>query len=151
MNTNGLKVVAAVAALGVAGCGGGSSNKALSYSDFSKKADAICASNQAEITATGAKLTGKASTDAPAFDQVIPKVQKARDEFGKLKPPDQLKATFDSFLSITDQQIAGTKEAQAAAKTGNDAAYQTVLRKLAPLAKQSKAEGSKLGAPACAK
>jgi hypothetical protein len=150
MRTNGLKVVAAVAALGVAGCGG-SSNKALSYGDFSKKADAICAANQKDIAATGAKLTGRASTDAPAYDQVISKVQGARDQFGKLKPPDQLKPSFDSFLSTTDQQIAGAKEAQAAAKTGDDAAYQAVLRKLAPLSKQSKAEGSKLGAPACAK
>jgi hypothetical protein len=150
MNTNGLKVVAAVAALGVAGCGG-SSNKALSYSDFGKKADAICAANSKEVAAVGAKLTGKAATDAPVYGQVIPKVESARAEFGKLKPPDQLKATFDSFLSITDQQIAGSKEAEAAAKTGNDAAYQAVLRKLQPLGQQSKVEGSKLGAPACAK
>jgi hypothetical protein len=151
MTKNGLKVVAALAALGVAGCGGGDSNKALSYSDFSTQANDICKSENAKIKPVGDKLTGKATTDAPVYDALIPKLQDARDKIGALKAPDALKPSFDSFLSITDQQIAKAKEAQTAAKTGNDSAYIAVLKATQPLAKQSDAAGSKLGAADCAK
>jgi hypothetical protein len=150
MSKNGLKVVAAVAALGVAGCGG-SSNKALSYSDFGKQADAICKSENAKIKPVSAKLTGKASTDAPIYDQLIPKLQDARNNIGKLKAPDALKPSFDSFLSLTDQQIAKAKESQTVAKTGNDAAYIALVKSIQPLGQQSNAAASKMGAAECAK
>jgi hypothetical protein len=151
MIRNGLKVVAAVAALGVAGCGGGGSNKALSYSDFGKKADEICKSENAKIKPVSAKLTGKASTDAPVYDELIPKLQDARDTIGKLKAPDALKPSFTSFLSLTDQQIAKAKESQTAAKTGNDAAYIAVVKSIQPLGQQSNAAASKMGSAECAK
>jgi hypothetical protein len=147
---NGLKVVAAIAALGVAGCGG-DSNKALSYSDFSKKANDICLSSGAELKAIGSKISGKASADAPLLDQVVPKLEAGRQAFGKLKPPDALKANFDNFLSLTDEQIATTKEAQVLAKKGDDAAYIATLKKLPPIGQKSNLEGSKLGAADCAK
>jgi hypothetical protein len=144
-------VVAAMAALGVAGCGGGSSNKALSYSDFGKKADEICKTENAKIKSVSAKLTGKASTDAPVYDELIPKLQEASDKIKGLKPPDELKTNFDNFNSITGQQIALAKEAQTAAKGGDDAAYIAVLKKGQPLGKQSDSEASKLGAAECTK
>ncbi len=81
MTKNGLKVVAAVAALGVAGCGG-SSNKALSYSDFSKQADVICKTTTVKTKAIGSALTGKAANDAPVYDKLIPAVQQGRDDIG---------------------------------------------------------------------
>jgi hypothetical protein len=150
MTKNGLKVVAAVAALGVAGCGG-SSNKALSYSDFGTKASEICKSENAKIKPVSAKLTGKASTDAPVYDELIPKLQAARDKIGGLKAPDQLKPSFTTFLSLTDQQIAKAKESQTAAKTGDDAAYIAVVKSIQPLSQQSNAAASKMGAAECAK
>lgn len=151
MTKNGLKVVAAVAALGVAGCGGGDSNKALSYSDFSKQANEICKNVNTKTDPIGAKLTGQAATDAPVFSQLIPEIQKGRDDLGKLKPPDELKATVDSFLSTTDQQIANAKKAEAAAKAGDQAGYVALIKATQPLSAQSKVEGSKLGAAECAK
>ena len=145
----GLKVVAAVAALGVAGCGGGSSNKTLSYSDFSKQANDICkATNQ---KSQGQKLTNDLQADAVTLGTLIPAVESARAEFGKLKPPDALKADFTEFLSITDQQIANAKKAQAAAKANDKAGFIAALKATAPLQPQSKAAGSKLGAADCAK
>jgi hypothetical protein len=150
MIRNGLKVVAAVAVLGVAGCGG-DSNKALSYSDFGKKADEVCKTANATIKPIGSKLTGKASTDAPTYDQLIPELQTARDNFSKLKPPSELKANYDNFLSITDQQIAKAKEAQAAAKKGDQAGYIGIIKSTQSLGQQSNLEASKLGAAECAK
>jgi hypothetical protein len=144
-------VVAALAALGLAGCGGGDSNKTLSYSDFGKKADEVCASEGAKIKLSSAKLTGNPKTDAPIYDELIPKLKAARDKFKALKPPDALKADFDRFNSLTDQQIAGAEAAQAAAKTGDRAAYIQAVRAIGPLNQQSNLAASKLGSAVCAK
>jgi hypothetical protein len=149
MIRNGLKVVAAVAVLGVAGCGGGDSNKTLSYSDFSSKANDICKSTN-EQTA-GAKLTGDPTTDAAVLEKQIPQVESAVADFKKLNPPDELKADFDQFLSISDQQLANAKKAEAAAKAGDKAGYIQILKATQPLQAQSNAAGSKLGAAECAK
>jgi hypothetical protein len=145
------KVVAAIAVLGVAGCGGGSSNKTLSYSDFGKQANEICKTVTVKTKATGSKLTGKVATDAPVYDELIPEVQKGRDDLAKLKPPDELKSHLDTFLSITDQQIANAKKAQTAAKGGDQAGYIAIIKATRPLQAQSNIEGSKLGAADCAK
>jgi hypothetical protein len=141
--------VAALAALGVAGCGGGS-NKALSYSAFGKKADEVCASENAKVKLVTAKLTGQAQQDAPVYDELIPKLKAAGDKFKALKPPEQLKPDFDRFNSITDQQIAGAEKAQAAAKAGDQAGYVQSVNDLKPLGQESNLAASKLGAAVCA-
>jgi hypothetical protein len=151
MFRNGLKVVAVAAALGVAGCGGDDSNKALSYSDFGKEADAICADVNEKTEAIGSKITGKVETDAPVYAELLPVVQQGRDDFAELEPPDELKANFDNFLSITDQQIANAKKAEAAAKAGDQAGYIAIIKATQPIQQQSNAEASKLGAAECAK
>ena len=151
MTKNGLKVVAAVAALGVAGCGGGDSNKTLSYSDFSKQANEICKTENPKIKAVSTKLTGKATSDAPVYDELLPTLQDARDKFDDLKAPDELKPSFTTFLSLTDQLIAQAKEAQTTAKTGDDAAYVAVLKATQPIGKQADAAASKMGAVECTK
>jgi hypothetical protein len=150
MIRHGIKVVAVVVALGVAGCGG-DSNKTLSYSDFGKKADAICTDVNTKTDPIGAKLNGKVQNDAPLYPALISAVEQGRKDFGELKPPDELKANFDNFLSITDQQIANAKKAEAAAKAGDQAGYIATIKATQPLQKQSNIEASKLGAAVCAK
>jgi hypothetical protein len=150
MIRHGLKVVAAVAVLGVAGCGGGDdSNKTLSYSDFSNQANDICKSTNEK--SAGLKLTGDPQADAAALDKAIPQVESALADFKKLNPPEELKSTFDQFLSISDQQLANAKKARDAAKAGDKAGEIQVLKETQPLDAQSKAAGSKLGAAECAK
>jgi hypothetical protein len=149
MIKHGLKVVAVAAALGVAGCGG-DDNKTLSYSDFGKKADAICADVNAKTDTIGQKLNGKAANDAPYYSQLIPAVEQGRKDFADLKPPEELKADFDKFLSITDQQIANAKKAEAAAKAGNQAEYIGIIKATQPIQEQSNLAASKLGAATCA-
>jgi hypothetical protein len=151
MIRHGLKVVAAVAALGVAGCGGGDDNKTLSYSDFGKKADEVCTQVNAKTDPIGAKLTGKVANDAPLYPQLIAAVEQGRKDFADLKPPDELKADYDKFLSVTDQQIANAKKAEAAAKAGNQAEYIAIVKSTQPLQEQSNAAASKLGSAVCAK
>jgi hypothetical protein len=151
MIKNGLMAVAAAAALAVAGCGGGGgdSNKKLSYSDFSNKANDIC--KTANAKSAGAKLTNDLKADAAVLDQQIPNVESALADFKKLNPPDELKSDFDQFLSISDQQLANAKKARDAAKAGDKAGFIAALKATAPLQAQSHATGSKLGAAECAK
>ena len=147
---NGLLAVAAAAALGVAGCGGGGdSNKTLSYSDFSSKANDIC--KAANAKRAGANLTNDLKADATVLDQQIPNVESALADFKKLNPPSELKADFDQFISISEQQLANAKKARDAAKAGDQATFVATLKATAPLQAQSHAAGSKLGAAECAK
>jgi PHD/YefM family antitoxin component YafN of YafNO toxin-antitoxin module len=149
MIRQGLKVVAVAAALGVAGCGG-DDNKTLSYSDFGKKADEVCTEVNTKTDAIGAKLNGKVENDAPLYGDLIAAVEQGRKDFDDLKPPDELKADFDKFLSITDQQIANAKKAEAAAKAGDQQQYVAIVKATRPLQVQSNLEASKLGAAVCA-
>jgi ABC-type glycerol-3-phosphate transport system substrate-binding protein len=147
-----LFAAAAAAALVVAGCGGGDdSNKTASYSDFGQQASQVCTAADPDIKATTQKLTGKASEDAAVYDELIPKLEAASQKFKALSPPDELKADFDRFNSITDQQIALAKKAQAAAKSGNQKAYNDVIKELkqSPLDSQNDEAASKLGASGC--
>jgi hypothetical protein len=145
-----MSAAAGVAALAFAGCGGGDdSNKALSYSEFGTEANEICKSTNDEIEALSGDLTGKAKTDGPILDEIVPKQEAAVSDFKELNPPEELEPSFDQFNSISDQQVAAAKEAQAAATGGDQAAYQAAIQKLEPLSKQSDEAASKLGAQEC--
>jgi len=150
MIRHGCMALAAAAALFAAGCGGGDdSNKTLSYSDFSNQANEICKSSNEK--SAGLKLTGDPKQDAATLDKVVPQVESALADFRDLKPPDELKADFEQFLSISDQQLANAKKARDAAKAGDRAGYIQILKETQPLQAQSHEAGSKLGAAECAK
>ena len=145
-----MSAAAGVAALAFAGCGGGDdSNKALSYSEFGNEANEICKGANDEIDALSQDLTGKATNDAPILDEIVPKQEAAISDFKELDPPEELQPSFDQFNSISDQQVAAAKEAQAAATSGDQAAYQEAIQKLQPLSTQSDEAASKLGAQEC--
>jgi hypothetical protein len=145
-----LTAVAGLAAVAIAGCGGGSSsNKTLSYSDFGTQASAICKSANNDVKPLSQKLNGEPANDEPILGQLISKQQAAVDKFKGLKPPSELKPYVDKFTSISDQQIVIAKKAQTAAKSGDKASYQSALKELQPLSKQSDAAASKMGAKDC--
>ena len=148
-----LIAAAAVAALAIAGCGGGDkSNKSQGYSDFSAAANKVCNDANPDIKATTSKLTGKATEDSPVFDELVPKLEDAAAKFKALKPPKELKADFDQFNSVTEQQIALAKKAQQAAKSGDQAAYVQVLKEIKAaksLDQQGDLAASKMGAGDC--
>jgi hypothetical protein len=120
--------VAVGAAFVIAGCGGGSSNDTLSYSDFGSQADQICKDGNAAVDKLGP------SADLKQFGAAIqPYVEKIK----ALKAPDELKAAQSQFVSISEQQIV-------AANAGD-------AKKLQELGPQSDQAGSQMGAPTCAK
>jgi hypothetical protein len=147
-----------MAALAIAGCGGSDkkksdsgSNGALSYSQFGQKANAICKAANDKVNPLSSKFTGQAANDAPLYDTVIPTIKDGVAQFKKLQPPAELKASYDEFIAVSDQQITADEAAQTAAKSGDDAAYQQALSALKPLSAKSNAAASKLGAAECAK
>jgi hypothetical protein len=150
-----LAAVAAISALVIAGCGGGDdssdSNKTLSYSAVGTEMNNICNEFNPQIKSISQKLTGDPAKDAPVWDELIAKVQEGTDKFKALKPPSELQSDFDQFNSISDQQIELAKKAQAAAKSGDKAAYQTLVKSFekSNLDEQSDLEASKLGAADC--
>jgi hypothetical protein len=152
MNRHGLLGVATSAAIALAGCGG-DSNKQLSYSDFSKKADEICKEQRLKTVSIDAKISGRAKADAHVFDQVISVAKDQRTKFEALKPPDELQADFDKFNAITDQSIGLLDKAAKTAQSGNQAGYQQVLTEIrrSLLGRQRDFEASKLGAIECTK
>jgi len=120
---------ALVLAFAAAGCGGGSSNDTLSYSDFGTQADQLCSQGEAAV-----KAANLGPSDLAKFGQII---QPYVDRLKALKAPDELKSAQSDFVSISEQQID-------AANKGDDKTVES-------LSAQSDAAGSKMGAPACAK
>ena len=135
-----LIAAAAVASAVLAGCGGGSSNKTLSYSDFGTQMGNICQGLNPQVKAETAKLTGKASADAAVYDTIIPKLEDGVNQVKALKAPSELKPHQDTWVSISQQQIALAKKAQAATKAGDQKGYVAVLLEI---------KKSKLGAKGC--
>jgi hypothetical protein len=136
----------------LAGCGGGSDNKTLSYSDFSSQANQICQDAEDQNKALGKTTTAAATPENGALvDKLVAIVQKQKDKLAGLKAPDQLKSSQDEFVSLADQQITIAKKASTAAKAKDQAGYVSAIKELQALSPKSNAAGSKLGAAACAK
>jgi hypothetical protein len=149
-----LLVATAAAALVVAGCGGGddsSSNKTLSYAALGTEANKVCNEFNPQFDAIGKKLTGDPDKDAAVWDELIPKLEEGNAKMKALDPPEELKDEFDNLNALTDQQLDFAKKAQAAAKSGDKAAYDQVLKdaQASDLDTQSDLAASKIGAGDC--
>ena len=148
-----LIAVAAVASLAIAGCGGGDdeSNSGLSYSELGQEMDKICTEYEPKFDAEAEKIKGKAAQDAPVWDELVRLFEEGTGKFKALDPPSELQADFDNFISLSDQQLALTKEAQAAAKSGDQQEYASVAKEIqqSTLDEQSDEAASKLGAAEC--
>jgi hypothetical protein len=151
MHKNRLITASALVSLALAGCGGGDSNKKLSYSAFGKKADTICQDAEDQNKALGKTTTNEATSEnGELIGKLVGIVQKQRDKIADLKAPEQLKASQDEFVSLTDQQIELAKTAQTAANAQDQPGYESAITKLQALSSEANAAGSKLGAAACA-
>lgn len=118
-----LFLLTAFAALLVAGCGG-SSDSALSASEFADQANTICVDGEAAI---------KDVATRDEFATVIePFIQKIED----LEAPDDLKSAQEDFVSLSREQVAATK-------AGDDA-------KAKELSVESDKAGVAMGADQCA-
>jgi uncharacterized lipoprotein len=140
-------VIAVLAVLVAAGCGGGSSQR-LSQDAYVSKADAICR----DLDAKQRKLTAPASLDAiPAYvDQALPSVDDGIAKLSKLRPPAELDATVKSWLaSLDDARGLLVDLGKAAAK--NDAAkVQSLGAQATTLTEKTHALAGSIGLTDCA-
>ncbi|MEJ7892717.1 MAG: hypothetical protein WKF94_08750 [Solirubrobacteraceae bacterium] len=102
-------IAAAVAGLGVAGCGG--DDKALTKAEFVKQGNAICAKGNAELETEEEELIadGKAPDreELIAFfeDEVLPNVQGQIDDLAELTPPEADQGEVDELIASAQEAI----------------------------------------------
>ena len=110
-------LLAALGALAVAGCGGdddtssttgtsgasGASGTALTQDEWAKQADAICATADKEVDATGRELFGNEQPSQDQIDEfvsdtVVPSIQGQLDAIRALTPPEDIADEVTAFL-----------------------------------------------------
>lgn len=139
-------------AIAVVACGGGDSNKKLSYSGFGKAADKICQDAEDKNKELGETTTAEATPEnGKLLGQIVDIVQEQRDDLDGLNAPDQLTGPRDEFVSIMDRQIEIAKKTEDAANVKDQEGFEAAAGELRALSPEANAAGSKLGAPACAK
>ncbi len=145
-------VVAAAAAVALAGCGGDDeSSRALSYSDYTAQADKICGDVSADVDSVSAKISGDPDQDAPVLGEIIPKVRSGVDRIEALDPPAELEDAQAEFVRLTERQLDGTEDAQQAAEAGDQEEYIRLLETIQAGSEEVNLAGSKLGAIECTK
>jgi hypothetical protein len=145
--------VLATLGLALAGCGGGdggSSNGELSYSEFSKRANAMCKEERELTDATAKKLTGQSTEDKAVWAELVPQLRAGYDQFEGLKPPEELQQAFDRFNAEHQETLTLAEEAKAAADAGDEEEYAHAFKALQDHPDTAAAAGSKLGAAECA-
>lgn len=143
--------VAGVAAVAIAGCGGGGddSNTALSYDDYTKQVNDLCRSVNADLKAETGKITGEAKNDADIIAGIIPTIEDANKSFADLTPPDELKAAADDFAAANEEQLAADRTAADAAEAGDQKAYEAALADLQRISAETDDRAAALGADEC--
>ena len=139
-------LLVALAAVVAAGCGGGS--KTLSKADYGTQLNQICTDYNAKQKEIGTPNSiADVATKGP---KILDEFDKAIAKAGKLKAPDELKATRDEFFTKSKAQRNLINDLIAAAKDNDGAKVQEIGGKADTLGKETDALGIKLGAPACA-
>ena len=143
-----LSVLAAGAALLIAGCGGSSSSSS-STASFAAQANAICAAEGAKIVALPAPGNDLASQGA-SLEAQLPIIQEELTKLKALTPPSGQEALWKSTLSDLDQSTALIPQVVAAAKAGDTAKVNALATQATPLTNSATAAAKKLGLTACA-
>ncbi len=143
-------VFAFVAALLVAGCGGGDAR--LSRSEFVQQANAICIKYEQKVTRAMAGVNpGDQSQLAAAIDKALPVIRAGNDELRALAPPRELQQRFDRWMKIAADEVAAATQLRDALKTNNSKAAQSAFGKLrASDADQDELARNGLGLSRCA-
>jgi hypothetical protein len=129
-----------VTAVLLVGCGG---------SDFASKANDICKKYTAKIRSTPQPST---SSDLPVYlDRVTTLVTDGTAKLRALKPPSSKQAAYQQYLSLLDQEVALTQQADTAAKRGDTNTATSLIQQLSPLSDRDKASAKALGLAQCAK
>jgi hypothetical protein len=155
----------AVAALLVAGCGGGSSSSTtgasgasgasgstpLSKEEFVSQANAICKETNAKIEGLKAASSTSLSDLSAMVQQEIPVNDATYAKVSALTPPPELEAKFNQLLSAAKSQIALANQFVDAAKTNDVNQANDILAKAKTLNSQFNSAAKSMGLTECAK
>jgi hypothetical protein len=142
--------IAALAALSLAACGGGSDDKALGKADLVKKVNAICAANDKKAADIKTPTNIADATQAAPYFRKLSDLAKAQHEdITALKPADSIKSDFDSFVA-EEQKAIDLITGLADAAEAKDAQKGAELLSKVNANTEYKAAADKLGASSCA-
>jgi hypothetical protein len=141
--------VAVIVLFVLAGCGGGGGGSSrLSKSEFDAKASSICDTYQKKISDVPQPKDVK---DIPGYiDKVLPIVEEGTSKLDDLKPPADMQAKVDAWLSIQKGQVDQAKRLKAAAEKGDLAEVTKIANEADATNKRGNELASKIGATSCA-
>lgn len=140
-------IVAACAALIVAGCGG---SNGLTRKQVAKKANAICAkySQQGKDLGTPDLSDPKKAEDY--FTKAEALTTKQQKELEAVKPADSVKKDYTGLTSATGEVTALLGDLADAAKAKDNKKGVQLIQKLTPLSAKVDATAKQVGADSCA-
>ena len=143
-------LVAAFAALLVAGCGGEAvpaQSEPLTRAEWIARADAICAEANARIQALGEpenaqELASLAGEFADVNDE-------ADNSLRLLAPPAEIQSQVERALELTERQIDILREISDAAADRNQESTERLVEELAPLEREADQIAAAIGLETC--
>lgn len=151
MRASHLLLLSGLAALALAGCGGGgdSAGGKLTKAEFVAQANAICKDYDARIDALGdpgsiEDLVGLAGKATPIAEDSVAKLR-------ALKAPEDLQAGYDEYLASGDVNVALLTQLGEAAKSGDFAAIEKIGTEGEDNADKAHGIAAELGLTDCAK
>lgn len=130
-------------------CGGGSGSKRLTKEQFAAKADALCASFNAEVKkAASPKTTAEAIT---YFNKLLPLDEKLVADFDKLSPPASEEASVNRIVALGKEQVARAKALVAAIEKKDLKKANALVAEGNANSGESKTLFAKIGSKECAK
>jgi hypothetical protein len=138
---------ACLAALAVAGCGGGDG---LDKKALADKANAICEKYSKQGEALGSPDLADPKKAEDYFSKATDLANKQQDELEALKPADDIKADYAKLTKATGDATGLLGDLAAAAKAADQKKGVELVQKLTPISAAVDEAAKKVGADSCA-
>ncbi len=158
-----LSLLAASAALAIAGCGGDDDETTsgatgatgvggaapLSEEEFVSQANAICADANSQIEAIPAPTSNDAQAIGDYAREVLAVAEPLIEQFDALVPPENLQSEFDEYTAQVQEQAALDRQLVTAADAGDTQEMESLLQELDSI--DTDQQAAALGLDECAK
>ena len=157
---------AAIGALAIAGCGGGSDTTSsgasgasgasggtpLSQEEFVSQANAVCAEANDKTEALKALPSSPTTADVATFTaQSIEIANSSYAALAAITPPSDLQAKYDQWLAAGKAQIAIATKLEQAAKADDTNQVKSIAQQMSSAGDKNNAVATDLGLTECAK
>ncbi len=139
-------LAAGVVAIAVAGCG---SSSTLSRSALINKANAICASENAQSNSVPKPTVRDVSAIATYFDKLIPIANNGTSQLQKLKPDSSVSSDWNAYISARKDAISLLQTVDQKAHS-RDPSGARDLAQVQPASVRVRQAATKVGATQCA-